>query len=121
MASAADWHSVTRARLTDSYLQVRAALNRRAHDPLSWWRFAVPRLRDAFALFSSANPIDELHARACNKGTKTESCAAFVVACLQKRRCLDGVKLPEWRGPVHALALSLDYPQQKLSDRKSVV
>jgi len=66
-------------------------------------------------MFSGLEPIEELHARACNKGTKTESVAAFVLACLQKRVSLDGIPIPQWRGRVEAAQLVLDYPQQLLS------
>jgi len=84
-------------------------------DPLSVWHFAVTRLREAFGLFSVRNPIEELHLRACNVGTKTETLAAWFIACLQKRQSLDGVAIPQWRGAVHAAQLVRDYKQQVLS------
>lgn len=98
----------------DSALRVKLVNQQRRDDPLTYWKFAVPRLREAFSLFST-DGLDELLARACNKGTKTETVAAFVVACLQKRQSLDGVPLPQWTGPVEAAQLCLDYPQQLLS------
>lgn len=100
-------------------------LAQRAADPLSHFRFAVPRLKDAFGLFSLngnakdehgyRGPIDELHARAGNKGGKTLTAAAYVLACMQKRSFLDGVRLPWWHGRVEALCGVLDYKQQLLS------
>lgn len=101
--------------LAEQVLSVQASLARREADPLSLWRFAVPRLRDAFALFTGDDPIDELHLRACNKGTKTQTKAAFMVACLQKRKHLDGVPIPQWSGRVEGLQLVIDFPQQLLS------
>ena len=96
-------------------LSLRAWHARREADPLSYWRIGVPRLREAFALFAPSDGIDELALRACNKGTKTESAAAYVLACLQKRERLDGMALPQWRGPVEAAQFVLDYKQQILS------
>jgi hypothetical protein len=84
-------------------------------DPLRWWRFAVPRLKQAFALFSQPKPIQELYCRGPNKTGKTESIAAWVLACMQKREHLDGVPLPQWKGRIEALCLVLDYKQQLLS------
>jgi len=95
--------------------RARAGLDLKPRDPLSYWHFAVPRLRDAFALFADPDPIDELHGRACNVGTKTESFAAYALACLQKRPTLDGVPIPRWKGRVEAVQLVLDYKQQLLS------
>ena len=60
-------------------------------------------------------PLDELALRACNLGTKTETCAAFVLACLQKRKTLDGIPIPQWYGKVEAAQFVLDYKQQLLS------
>lgn len=97
-------------------LRVKQGLALRDNDPLSLWHFAVPRLREAFGLFAAdRKPIDELHARACNKGTKSETMAAYAVALAQKRPHLDGVPLPRWRGKVEGAQLVLDYPQQLLS------
>lgn len=93
--------------------RVGAGLDLRRQDPLSYWHIAVPRLREAFSLMEK--DVDELAGRACNKGTKTESFAAYVIACAQKRTNLDGVPLPRWRGPVECAQLVLDYPQQILS------
>jgi hypothetical protein len=103
-------------KLVASATHLRSVLAAKRRDPLAHWRFAVPRLKLAFAMFSyHRKPIDELLLRACNKGTKSESLAAFVVACCQKRGTLDGVQLPEWVGPVEATQLVLDYTQQLLS------
>lgn len=96
-------------------LVVRSALEARDRAPLDHWHFAVPRLREAFRLYHSDQPITELHLRACNKGTKTETEAAFALALAQKRPHLDGVTLPYWRGPVEIAQLVLDYKQQALS------
>jgi hypothetical protein len=101
--------------LVDAYLPVKAALEQRKADPLAHWRFAVDRVREAARLFTGPDPIDELHLRACNKGGKTSTVAALVLACLQKREHLDGVPLPQWRGPLEAAQLVLDYKQQLLS------
>ena len=87
----------------------------RAKDPLRFWHFAVPRLKEAIGLFSGDDPIEELHMRACNKGTKSETLAAFGVAMAQKRPTLDGVPIPQWRGRVEGAQLVLDYPAQILS------
>lgn len=93
--------------------RVKVGLQLPEKDPLSYWHFGVGRLKEAFALAAAADdPIDELHLRACNKGTKTQTCAAYVLACLQKRKHLDGVPLPQWDGPVEGAQLVLDYPQQ---------
>jgi hypothetical protein len=101
--------------LAESAYTLKHGLAASERDPLTWWRFGVPRLRMAFGMFSGPEPITELHLRACNKGGKTLSKAAFVMACLQKRQTLDGVPIPQWRGPIEALQLVLDYPQQLLS------
>ena len=93
----------------------RSVLARKAEDPLSYFRFGVPRLKEAFALFASPDPIDELHARGPNGTGKTLTPAMYVTACLQKRQTLDGIKLPQWRGKVKALQFVLDYKQQLLS------
>lgn len=108
------------ATLTDLALRVGTSNRIYDHDPLRAWRFglqdkALDRIKQAFGLFTSATPIEELHLRAANKGTKTQTKAAYVIACLQKRPHLDGVKIPQWKGPVEALQLVLDYPQQLLS------
>lgn len=101
--------------LVESALRVRSALEARERDPLAWWRFAVPRLHEAFALFTDPDPIEELHLRASNKGTKTETQAAWMLACLQKRPELDGVPVPQWRGPVEGAQFVLDFKAQLLS------
>lgn len=102
--------------LPSRYARVRLGLSLRARDPLAFWHFGVERVREAFKLFvDSTAPIDELHLRSCNKGTKTESAAAYVLACLQKRRDLDGVPIPRWQGRVEGLCGVLDYKQQLLS------
>lgn len=88
---------------------------------MSEWRFAVERLREALRGFVIANPIEELLMRGPNKGTKTESAAKYVLECLKKAPELDGVPLPQWDGPVHGLALCIDYPQQKLSVQQTVL
>ncbi len=84
-------------------------------DPLAWWVFGVERLRDAFRLFTAADPIDELHLRACNLGTKTETGAAWMLACLMKLPLLDSVPIPQWTGSVEGAQFVLDYKQQLLS------
>ena len=101
--------------LAEAYVRASAALDDVQADPLAVWHFTVPRVREAVQLFIADDPIDELHLRACNKGTKTETAAAYVLACLQKRPELDGVPLPQWRGRVEAAQLVLDYKQQLLS------
>jgi hypothetical protein len=88
---------------------------------MSEWRFAVKRLREAFAMFTSDDPIEELHIRACNKGGKTESIGKYVIECLKKAPDLDGVALPQWEGPVHACTFCIDYPQQKLSVQQTLL
>lgn len=91
------------------------------NSPLEKWRFGVKRLRDAFKLFVANRPIDELHLRGPNSSGKTQSSWAYIFACLVKLKELDGVKLPQWEGPIHAVALCLDYPQQKLSVQQTVL
>ncbi len=94
---------------------IRGFHEKREADPLSSWQFAVPRLREAFRLFTADDPIDELHARGPNGTGKTLTKAAFVVACAMKRKSLDGCPIPQWRGRVECLQLVLDFPQQLLS------
>lgn len=101
--------------LPSTYARIRAGLDLRAKDPLSYWHFGVPRLKQAMGLFANQDPIEELHARSCNKGTKTETMAAYILACTQKREFLDGVRIPRWRGRVEGVQLVLDYKQQLLS------
>jgi len=101
--------------VAERVVRVRQGLERQRRDPLDTWHFAVPRLRDALALYSAADPVDELHLRACNKGGKTTTGSAFMIACLQKRSSLDGVPIPQWRGPVEGGQFVLDYKQQLLS------
>ena len=84
-------------------------------DRLQDWRFAVPRLKEAFRLFTADDPIDELHMRKPNGSGGTTSLAAWVLACCQKRASLDGVPVPQWKGRVEAAQLVLDYKQQILS------
>ncbi len=107
--------SSTLAALAPRLIRVKQGIAMKQKDPISFWRFAVPRLREAFALLTAPDPIDELHLRACNKGGKTEVIASYVIDCCQKRTHLDGVSLPQWRGRVEAVQLVLDYPQQMLS------
>lgn len=95
--------------------RVRAHRQLPRRSPLDYWHFAVPRVRKAFGLFMGPEPIHELHLRGPNKGTKTQTCAAYVTACLQKRKHLDGVPLPQWDGKVSAAQLMLDFQQQVLS------
>jgi len=101
-----------------AYAGVVAALRLPSESPLDYFRFSVDRLRDAMRMFVGDDPIDELACRAANKGAKTYNLAAYVLACLQKRHELDGVRLPQWRGPVTALCLVPDHEQQKLSTQK---
>lgn len=96
-------------------LRVKQGLNLRTNDPLTFWQFSLARLREAFALLTSDNPISELHMLGPNKGGKTEVQAAYVVSCAQKRTHLDGVVLPQWRGRVECVQMVLDHPQQLLS------
>ena len=104
---------------TDGWLEAhrrnRIQLNRATQEPLKYWRWAVDRLKEAFALLVGPDAIDELHGRGPNKGTKTNSLAHYVVACLQKRKELDGVPLPQWRGRIEAVQMVLDYKRQLLS------
>lgn len=95
--------------------RVRLGLALRDKDPLSYWRFAVPRLRDFVALFSGTDPIDEGLGRAGNLGTKTETEVALMLSCAEKRQNLDGAPIPQWRGRVEGAQLVLDYKQQLLS------
>lgn len=101
--------------LAERVTRVRAIHDSIAADPLRHFRWGVPRLPKALDLFNQG--FKEGHLRACNKGGKTFSAAAFVVACCQKRRHLDGLELPQWRGPVEATQLTIDYPQQVQSVR----
>lgn len=102
--------------LADRHARVRAGLSLRDRDPLSFFRFAVPRIRDAIASLSDADsPVDELAARSCNGGGKSLGMATVGLALAQKRPTLDGVPLPQWRGPLTMVQLCLDYPQQVLS------
>lgn len=104
------------AKVSHHYLRLKAMMAMRDRDPLAWFRFSVLRLREAFALLAAEkNPISELHVISANKLGKTYQVAAYVIACCQKRKTLDGVPLPQWRGPVEAAQLVLDYPQQLLS------
>lgn len=107
--------AATQEEITRRYLRLRAGLSIRERDPLSVWHFAVPRLREAFSLLTANNSISELHSIGPNKGTKTLTDAAYIVACAQKRTHLDGVALPTWRGAVECVQMVLDYPQQLLS------
>lgn len=107
--------------LAELHRSVQAGLQLRERDPLSYWRFAVEDVKPAVALFSAREPIEELHMRAPNKGAKTESAGAFVLACAQKRTHLDGVPLPQWRGPVTAKVLSLDYNEQKAGAQQTIL
>ena len=101
--------------IADRALKLRTYPEFRDADRLIRWRFGVPRLRQAFGLFTGPDPILELHARGPNKTGKTLTKAAFVLGCLQKRSELDGCQLPQWPGRVEAINLVLDYPQQLLS------
>ena len=110
--------------LAERYFHARLLSAQRDADPLAYWRFgfkpdALARVRQALELFTAAEPIDELHFRACNKGLKTYLKAAFTVACLQKREHLAGVRLPQWKGPVQGLQLVRDFPQQLLSVKQA--
>lgn len=100
----------------DAIATVRIGQSLKRQDPLRWFRFGVPRIRQALAMFVTEE-IRELHLRACNKGGKTLSAAAFVIACCQKRQELDGCPIPQWAGPIEAVQLTLDFPQQILSVR----
>ena len=101
--------------LAEYAVQVQIGLSLEEQDPLRFWHFAVPRVKQAFRLFTDPDPIDELVLRGPNKGTKTETKAAVTIRCLQKMPDLDGVPLPQWKGRVEAAQLCLDYQQQLLS------
>jgi hypothetical protein len=98
--------------------KVNLNLAHRDRCPLDFWTHASEQSREATKL---ALEYDELYARAANKAGKSEWAAAFVLACLQKRSNLDCVTIPTWRGAVTALALSLDYTQQKLSVQQTLL
>lgn len=72
-------------------------------------------------MLSDADPITELLLQGPNVGGKTEAEYAVGLACLQKRRSLDGVPMPQWRGKVDAISLELDYPTQRLSSQQTVL
>lgn len=101
--------------VAELYQSVQRGLELHRSDPLTFWRFAVPRLQQGFSGFTDPDPVTELHLRGPNKGTKSQTTAAYVVACCQKRTHLDGVLLPQWRGPIEAVQLVRDFPQQLLS------
>src|SRR3970040_811295 len=96
-------------------LRLRTGNQKALRDPLDWWRFGVPRLRDAFRLFTGPKPINELHMRKPNRSGGTTTLATGLVACCQKRESLDGVAVPQWRGKVEACQFVLDYKRQLLS------
>lgn len=106
---------MTVSSLQETRIAVRAGLEAKERDPLAWWRFAVPRLRDGFALLFTDPHLEELVLQACNLGTKTETLAAYILACLQKRKELDGVPIPQWVGPLEGAQFVLDYKAQLLS------
>ena len=95
--------------------RLKSSLAQRERRPLDFFRFAVPRLRDAVAMLAADEPIDELAARSCNWGTKSYSMASTMLGIAEKRPMLDGAPLPQWSGPVKMMQLCLDYPQQVLS------
>lgn len=108
--------SVAQPTLGERLYRIRAGLALKETRPLDFWHFAVPRLREAFAMLAAPHqPVSELHPIGPNKGTKTQTGAAYIVACAQKRATLDGIALPQWRGPVECVQMVLDYPQQLLS------
>lgn len=94
---------------------IRRGFDAETADPATWFRFCVPRVRDALAMFTAKNPIDELLLRGPNKSGKTYQVSMFVVECAKKSATLDGVRLPQWKGRVECLQLVIDYPQQLLS------
>jgi hypothetical protein len=106
---------LTQEWITQKYLRMKQFQAQREDRPLDYFHFAVPRLRDAFSLFSSDEPIDELLARGPNGTGKTYSVAAFLASCAMKRTTLDGVPIPQWRGRVEGVQLVQDYKQQLLS------
>lgn len=107
---------MTEPSLGERLYRIRSGLALKDERPLDFWHFAVPRLREAFSLLTDGNhPISELHSIGPNKGTKTQTDAAYIVACAQKRERLDGVRLPRWSGPIECVQMVLDYPQQLLS------
>lgn len=95
--------------------RVRYAITARDNHPLRHFRWGVERLKAALQLFTGDDAIDELAMVGPNKGGKTTSKAAYVLACAMKLPELDGVLLPQWRGPVEGAQLSLDYKAQLLS------
>src|SRR3990172_11394410 len=88
------------ALVAQAAIRLRAGITAQERDPLKYWHFAVPRVREALRLFSAEEPIDELHLRGPNLSGKTESSVGFMLGCLQRREELDGVVLPKWRGRV---------------------
>lgn len=104
--------------LAECYGRVRAGLAARERDPLTYWRHSSTQSLEATRLLAD---FDELYARAANKGGKTEWMFAAGLAMLQKRRTLDGVPLPQWRGKLDGICLVLDYKQQKLSVQQTVL
>jgi hypothetical protein len=99
-------------------IRVKQGLALRERDPLALWHHSSEQSREATAL---TNEVDEIHARAANKGGKTEWEYAVGLAILQKRPSLDGVPLPQWRGRVEGVSLELDHEQQKLSSQQTIL
>jgi hypothetical protein len=106
---------MTRMSVNPSLESVAYSISRRDADPLSFWHFSVPRIREAFRLFTSEQPITELHLRGPNRTGKSQVQAAWAIRCAQKAHDLDGVALPRWSGPVHVVQIVLDYKRQALS------
>lgn len=98
-----------------SLASVLSSIQRRDDDPLSYWYFSVPRIREAFKLFTAEPEITELHLRGPNKTGKSQVLAAWAIACAQQRIDLDGIKVPRWSGPVSVVQIVLDYKRQALS------
>jgi hypothetical protein len=104
--------------LGERYVRVRLGNMLRDEDPLRFWHHSSDQSREATALLTE---VDEVYARAANKGGKTEWEYAVGLAMLQKRPELDGVPLPQWRGRVEGVSLEIDHEQQKLSSQQTIL
>lgn len=110
--------ALAQSAISEQFRRIRAGLAIKERDPLSFWHHAARQTKAATALLRE---VDELYARGPNVGGKTEWQYAVGLAILQKRRTLDGVPLPQWRGKVEGISLELDYPTQRLSSQQTVL
>jgi hypothetical protein len=92
--------------------RVRYGLAMRDRDPLMYWRFAAAAHRRAVEALTEGL---EVYVRAGNKSGKTALGSALVVAMLQGRGSLDGIRLPELPPRPIAACLVLDHTQQVMS------